>query len=498
MKIVNIILLLIISFYGTFNEQISPKTYKMIFYYKYKEVLDTPSHPLLAASYKNILLGQDQATIFASQTESSQASDSAIDTSKYIYTIRYKYIPLICHNHNFICTFNEFVKFYQAKYPEIKYEIPNELVQFFGSKQAAAGNCVVLLQEETDNLEETAWVCHKEPKVLFEFVVDISNRVNLNFDNNVFSFTSTYINDDNIFQKGKTILDGNTFVFTSEGKSIIQNKWAEIDSYSYQLNKIEKLAANPNNIESERCLRFVRDEKKYHKYEYLCIEYPGTDDNMNYPLNIVVSRFFAGEIYTVEINTHILTSKAKRGIETIKKSEKAPISLKVIWPILIKIRLDYLKCQHIVVGFLKYKISPNTDLEKELEKCKFNSIETNCENSPFCSKIANYAIQEKMLVLETEKYQYTYDLMNMYDDIYLDYLFSLNKEDKVEEKGKTYLDRNEIAKMYESLKQNKACAVDTDNNNRRITLERKLDLIYTSSNRDQFFQYLLTVSKYMN
>ena len=74
----------------------------------------------------------------------------------------------------------------------------------------------------------------------------------------------------------------------------------------------------------------------------------------------------------------------------------------------------------------------------------------------------------------------------------------MNKEDKVEEKGKTYLDRNEIAKMYESLKQNKACAVDTDNNTRRITLERKLDLIYTSSNRDQFFQYLLTVSKYMN
>ena len=56
----------------------------------------------------------------------------------------------------------------------------------------------------------------------------------------------------------------------------------------------------------------------------------------------------------------------------------------------------------------------------------------------------------------------------------------------------------EIAKMYESLKQNKACAVDTDNNTRRITLERKLDLIYISSNRNQFFQYLLTVNKFMN
>lgn len=495
MKVVNIFLLLIVSFYGILNEQISPKTYKMIFYYRYKEVLNTPSHPLLTSSYKNILLGPAQATIFASQTESSQVLDATIDTSKYIYTIRYKNIPLICYNHNFICTFNEFVNLYQVKYPEIKYEIPNEIVQFFGSKQAASINCAVLLQEETDNLEETAWVCHKEAKILFEFIVDISNRINLNFDNNIFSFASTYINDDDISQKGKTFFDGNNFMFVSEGKTLIQSNWDEIDSYSYQLNKIEKLVANPNNIESDRCLKFVRDEKKYHKFEYLCIEYPRTDDNMNYPINIAISKFFVGEIYTVEINSHILKSKAKKGIEAIKKSNKDPISIKVIWPILIKIRIDYLKCRHILVGLLKYNITPNKKFEKEIEKCKLDSIDNNCKKLPLCSKIAHYAIQEKMLVLETENYKYTYDLTNMYDDIYLDYQFSLSPDGKVEEKGKTYLDRNEIAKTYESLKKNKNCH---SANNARVTLERQLDLIYISSNKDQFFQYLLKVNKYLN
>lgn len=482
---------LVLFFYLSFSQsqESSSKIYKMVFFFNYKEILDYKDHPLLTANYKNILLSRDQMTIFASQTENSHTNDNSIDTSKYIYTIRYKFIPLLCHNHNFICKHAEFVKFYSGKYPMLKYDIPNEIQKFFSSKQKAAMNCVILLHEVKDNTEDTAWVCHQSEKVLFEFIVDLSNRISIIKKESGFTFNANYIGDSNGELNGKTTVTKDYIKFEYNGNSIIDNKWSDIEQFSYSLYYRDTIHYKNDNIDSDSCIRIIRNENTFKKYEYLCLYSKKEDNNMNKG----VSMFYSGEIYSYAINDFIMDNKVTQTQFIFKEEKSKEIEFKKIWPVILKTRLDYIKCRHIAIGNIKYKLKDNLILDKELNQCKKEAIDSNCDKNENCIKIMNYAVKEKILNFDTDRHKIAYDVMNMYHGEIPNYQFVIEQSGNVKEEGKPFPNRDIIVNMYSTLKQKDSCR----SNSVIVAIQRKLDLLNYGTENDLFFNYLSKIQTYI-
>lgn len=491
MKFTKLCLLCCLFFLSfTQSQNLSSKTYKMVFFFKYKEILDYKEHPMLAATYKNILLSKDQMTIFASQSENSHTNDNSIDTSKYIYTIRYKFIPLLCHNHNFICKHAEFVKFYSGKYQMLKYDIPNEILKFFSSKQKAAMNCVILLHEVKDNTEDTAWVCHQSEKILFEFIVDISNRISVEKEESGLTFHANYIGDSNGELYGKTIVTKDYIKFIYNNNNIIDNKWSDINHFSYSLYYRDSLHYKNDNIDSNTCIRIIRNENNY---EYLCLYSNKNDIN---PLNKGLSIFYSGEIYSYAINDFIMNSKVKQAQFAFNEEKVKEIDYQMIWPLILKTRLDFIKCRHIAIGNIKYKIVKNLLLEKELDTCKKESINRNCDKNENCIKIMNYAVKEKILKFDTDRYKIAYDVMNMYHGQIPNYKFIIDQNGNVKEDGKPFPNRETIVKMYSTLKKKDNCNSSSLTNS-TLTIHRKLDLLNYATENDLFFNFLSSIQNYI-
>ncbi len=484
------LLFLVLFFYVSFtqSQKSSSKIYKMVLFFKYKEILDYKDHPLLSANYKNILLSKDQMTIFASQTENSHMNDNSIDTSKYIYTIRYKFIPLLCHNHNFICKHAEFVKFYSGKYPMLKYDIPNELQKFFSSKQKASINCAIMLHEVKDSTEDTAWVCHQSEKVLFEFIVDLSNRISIIKKESELTFNANYIGDSNGELNGKTTVTKDYIKFEYNSNSIIDNKWNDIEQFSYSLYYRDTIHYKNDNIYSDSCIRIIRNEDTFKKYEYLCLYSKKEDNNQ---MNKGVSVFYSGEIYSYAINDFIMNNKVKQAQLAFK--EEKEIDFKKIWPVILKTRLDYIKCRHIAIGNIKYKLKENLILDKELNRCQKEAIDNNCDTNENCIKIMNYAVKEKIINFETDRHKIAYDVMNMYHGEIPNYKFVIEQNGNVKEDGKPFPNRETILKMYSTLKKKDSCSSNTT----MITIQRKLDLLSYGTEKDLFFNYLSKIQNYI-
>ena len=72
----------------------------MMFYYNYDQLRNNMNHPLVNTNYKTIVLNKKELIVFANQRKSSVT----IDMKDYLYTIKYKNIPLMCNEYNTLCT----------------------------------------------------------------------------------------------------------------------------------------------------------------------------------------------------------------------------------------------------------------------------------------------------------------------------------------------------------------------------------------------------------
>ena len=208
-------------------------------------------------------------------------------------------------------------------------------------------------------------------------------------------------------------------------------------------------------------------------------------------MNKGVSVFYSGEIYSYAINDFIMNNKVKQAQLAFK--EEKEIDFKKIWPVILKTRLDYIKCRHIAIGNIKYKLKENLILDKELNRCQKEAIDNNCDTNENCIKIMNYAVKEKILNFETDRHKIAYDVMNMYHGEIPNYKFVIEQNGNVKEDGKPFPNRETILKMYSTLKKKDSCSSNTT----MITIQRKLDLLSYGTEKDLFFNYLSKIQNYI-
>ena len=90
----------------------------------YNEVGNEPKHKLNIFSYKNILLSNDQITVFESTNDAIEELNANYNTTKYLITYSYDFLDLPYIGGIYLCNYSEFSKEYKTLYLEIKYTVP--------------------------------------------------------------------------------------------------------------------------------------------------------------------------------------------------------------------------------------------------------------------------------------------------------------------------------------------------------------------------------------
>jgi hypothetical protein len=520
----------------TQNNQLIPidtslKASKYLFMYRYPLLKNNINHKLNSFTYKNVLFTDDQIVYFESTNESDPAADENYDTTKYLITMRYEFLDLPCLGRSQVCTHSQFTKEFKPIYPEINFDLPTEIVQQMGDATKASEQCLLILLNPVDNVNEAAWLCHLDLKTILDLQVALSKVI---FDANMkeYDFVGEYLQGHNTVVKGVMNLYKDKFVFNDmDKKLVIQADWKDVEPYAMALYLKEDLdwkgdaKDKPN---AQQCLKLYRkSELNTNNADYFCASVHRNDVTRKLVLNAHKARF-ATEMYTSKINIRLHGIAYKESLTECSKlkQESIMVDSKMLFPLKIQVRKIYFLQRHLLVNMIKLNKLKKEFLANLLKEKKKAAIEKVSGGVDLCKRALMFAVDKEYLPLKGVRERFAWDMQNPYHRLIpkINIKIDAEKEGSV---GKKILDA--VAKMkgtesyfaekipesaageipngtalrkawntvfalrsksqyknFDELKD--SCKVDDKNNSKAI--RRKISYLMFAGDNDVFFEYL--------
>ena len=395
------------------------KALKYLFMYRYPLLKNNKNHKLNSFTYKNVLFTDDQIVYFESTNESDPARDETYDTTKYLITMRYEFLDLPCLGRSQICTHSQFTKEFKPIYPEINFELPTEITQQMGDANKASEQCLLILLNPIDNVNEAAWLCHLDLKTILDLQVSLSKVI---FEANLkqYDFVGEYLQGHNTVVKGVMNLYKDKFIFNDmEKKMIIQADWKDVEPYAMALYLKEDIIwkgdikDKPN---AQQCLKiFRKSELSTNNPDYFCASAHRNDVTRKLLLSPHKARF-AAEMYTSKINIRLHNISYKESLTECSKlkQESIMIDSKMLFPLKIQVRKIYFLQRHLLVNMIKLGKLKKEALPNILNEKKKAAIEKVSGGVDLCKRALLFSVDKEYLPLKGVRERFAWDLQNPY------------------------------------------------------------------------------------
>jgi hypothetical protein len=335
--------------------------------------------------------------------------------------MRYEYLDLPCLNKSFVCTHGEFVKDYKLLYPDIKYDIPQEVLSKFGDIAEASSRCILIFMHPISTVSDAAWLCHPNLLMVFNLQVKLSKVI---FAQNTksYTFVATYIQNQATKFEGQLKLKKGKFMqfIDFQKKVILKADFEELEPYATALYSKEPIIwkGSGQAPEYERCLKIIRKtEIKTNNPDYFCVYYEQNDYSMKMKLELTQAKFQA-ELYTNKINIRLQKAALNLSRNTLSqlKQNTLEVDSKVLFPIKVQVRSDYFTARHELANE-KANNPSITDEEygKKLEDKKQEVINNVCGPIEICKKAIEFAIASGLLPLKGTREIYAMNTQNPYN-----------------------------------------------------------------------------------
>jgi len=333
--------------------------------------------------------------------------------------MRYEFLDVACVNRSFLCTVTQFNKEYKPLYPEINYSIPKEVLENFGDPAKASDQCLLILLNPIMNLNEAAWLCHPDIKIILDYQVKIS-KIIYDFNMKSYDFVADYIQNKSVIIKGIMTLNNEKFIFNDHNKKMVLSAaWKDVEPYAYSLYLKEEIEwkGTGTRPESQRCLRFYRkSEIKNKNPDYFCAYFHRNDITRRVLMKSAQGRF-AAEMYTNKINIrlHAVTVKANL-LQLAKMNQKSlEVDAKILFALKMEVRRMYFVMRHGFINLVKAGLLKKIDLNLKLADAKAKSIEKVCAGNELCKKAMNFSIDKGYLPLKGKREKFAMDLQNPFN-----------------------------------------------------------------------------------
>ena len=427
--------------------------HEMMFYYNYDQLRNNMNHPLVNTNYKKIVLNKKELIVFANNNR----KNNVIEMKDYLYTIKYKNIPLMCNEYNTPCTYKEFVNEKKWTYKNsFGYGVPIRIKEMFNNDVGyLEERCVVLMHEIVNDTNKSVWICNESKMKLKMFVKDLSECIEN--DNEEYSFFGRVNGNE-----GMIVLNENELIYKSV--LLLSRNGDHVEKYSYgnikEFGYVDTLVSRKKS-----CFVIENDNKR----NVICVQYGRNDVMKQFKLKETIAEFIVKEIYLPELNKRMLKCKIKHAL--LNESNINNNLYKKY--VLIGVRYEYIRKKYL--------------LENECEvnnKCLNESINSVCLNMTICiDAITGVIKNNKMNNIPSI---YAYNLGNVYN-----YLIALHNNNTSSSKENNYLSKETLIHWYTILKSKNTLP----NPNKSQTYHQLHILLYMNPNNNIFHSYL---TKYLN
>ncbi len=393
---------------------------KYYFMYRYQATQNDKDHSLNKFNFKNLLMNKHELVFFDSTNSAEDVEDQTYNTHKYIFTMLYQFTDLPCMNHSYLCTHSQFIHQFKPLYPEIDYNLPDEVIERFGDESKASELCLVVPLVPVMKLSDALIICHPEEKTLLDFQTRLSNKIYAE-NNKQYEFVTDYINQKNEVIEGclMTLEHDKYNLVSNDKKTVSEGYWKNVEPYAYSLDHKEHLAWEGDKDkapEEKRCLKmFEVSNIQVDMPDYFCIQVGRSDISRLNPLNLTEARY-AADMYAQKINIRLHRILYNESLSKISKMDQKALDIdsKLLFPVKIEVRRVYFMKRHALNTKLKLKEIEKKDFMSTLVEIKDKTIDEVCGNIDVCKRAIKYAIETGLLPLNGKKEIYAMNMMNPY------------------------------------------------------------------------------------
>lgn len=228
-----------------------------------------------------------------------------------------------------------------------------------------------------------------------------------------------YVKDKRMVLAGSLTMTKDLVRFSTKNGSkeniVVEFAFSTVRGYAIPLYLREKLPweGEPEKKPlEEKCFKIDHMVDTEVVSEYLCSYYSANDVMRKYPLINVQSRL-AVELWVAKINLKILEINLKAAQDKlIKGNIKGTIDDKILMPIKITVRKDYLLQRHFEVEKAAIGLQSKEDVKKKLPGIFDAIVDKHCVGNQLCKDAINFSKNNGLLPLQFNKSKLSYSLEN--------------------------------------------------------------------------------------
>lgn len=403
-------------------KEIQKKIHKVLFLRKLEENRNS-KNALNYLNFKNMIISSHQMSLFESTKNNSEEPDTDMILTDFIYTVKLTDIDLPCINRSYVCIYQEFMSEYSVIFKEINFDLPVELVQYFGTKKDAMNKCIVLFSGPQLKLNFASWICHPDNNVLKTIQNILSEKIRKLITSEKVDMFVRKLSLQGT-QDGFLKLEDEKVKFVNLEKNVLfEKKYSELNNYATALYLREPL---PNFLSKfvdsgSRCLKL--DEKVSKEEHYFCVYYKNTDLSMQKEVSEIEARWislFYADIFTkkgLEMDVTYSLNKINQLSVSASSSSKETIEVEssLMASLSYKIREEYLIARHSIIQDYKDKKLTKVEVANKLNQVKTEIINNACNLNDVCIKSISYLIEKQLLPLNGSKEKFAMDSQNPFN-----------------------------------------------------------------------------------
>lgn len=392
------------------------KIHKVLFMVKLPENQNS-KNPLNFVNYKNLVVSNTQVAFFESNKNNVAEKDSSPIINSYIYTMNTADIELPCINRSYVCLYQELLGEYLKLFPEINFNVPKEIVQYFGDKNKMMDKCIVLTNGPAISLDNANWLCHPESNYIKKIQELISKKVRETIKGDTMELFVRYTFQGST-QDGILRLEADKIKFINLQKVVVLDKsYSDVELSAVSLYLKEELPSDVSSLvdDASRCFKITQKNPKLDYY--FCVFFKKTDQAMQKQITVIESRWYA--LFYADYMTYKCQKwSARYSLTQLSKLSTAlEIDQAQLTAIKNQVRSDYFIGRHKIVQDYKSLKMSKTQATSELKELKEKIIESACNGIQVCKKAIYYCIDKGLLPLSGNKEKFSMDPQNPYGSI---------------------------------------------------------------------------------
>lgn len=380
--------------------------------------------------YKIYTMTDLEAVFYEANNPGNQEEEEKPLTKNYLYTQIYYQIQLPCLEHTMVCSYGQLKKEYTAKFPLINFELPLEIQKTLGEK--ANNECLVITYGSFKRVSDQLFVCHQNPKTLYEIQLRLSRKIREEMKKNTEMFVDL-VSKDGVSPRKSGILklddDKLLFIDSQTKKKEIEMNYSKIIPYPFATSGKEQIKiGKPEDKLQERCIQITHKigtndenaDQKENKKEIdkilFCVFYEPGDFSK---LNIIDENRgkWLAEFYVDKINKKLEPVVYNKSLSKFAKMTDISVDGKILGPIEHEFRQEFLnkrfelKRQMELDGKLDTKL-----LESQMEAMRDNMISEKCNGIQVCINAIKYKLTHNLLPLNNKDNKLSFSLNNPFND----------------------------------------------------------------------------------